>query len=70
MEPLIHPYLADDVNKVFAKVSRKISRVKIERLLTRARLLKKKSSKIITYSSNNDSAGLPKYHHNNTGVTP
>ena len=27
-------YLADDVNKVFAKVSKKISKVKMERLLT------------------------------------
>ena len=28
------PYLADDVNKVFAKVSKKISKVKLERLVT------------------------------------
>ena len=28
------PYLANDVNKVFAKVSKKISRVKIERFVT------------------------------------
>ena len=27
-------YLADDVNKVFSKVSKKISKVKMERLLT------------------------------------
>ena len=40
-------YLADDVNKVFAKVSKKISRVKIERLLTRARLLKKNHQKLL-----------------------
>ena len=30
----VSPYLADDVNKVFAKVSRKISRVKMERFVT------------------------------------
>ena len=30
----LHAYLADDVNKVFAKVSKKISKVKMERLVT------------------------------------
>ena len=28
------PYLADDINKVFAKVSKKISTVKMKRLVT------------------------------------
>ena len=53
-------YLADDVNKVFAKVSKKISRVKWKRFVTNGSQAPQKNHKNF-HSSNNDRAGLPNF---------
>ena len=59
-------WVAHEVNKVFAKVSKNISKIEIEKVGTN--ILNTASKR--DHNSNDDRGEESKYHHNNTGVTP